>query len=486
MISANVFNIASVNADALYEVTKMGVIPSGRSVLSSLMSVSCVGGYAPEGTVSYADVLAAATQDSVDGPSEHTAMIGAYIDAQIPIVSQQIAFIQNQVTPKVYEFEAKMDATLARLEAMSPMTEFNIIQVSDVAVLRESEFLDMVQRYADPDVNIPNAPTNLPAMSTEELLRIMSVSSGALDQSLKAYLATKGDAWLQDIWHYYFARQNTSPSGSVAGNALRDGMVGIQRLPSYDRQAVGLAVFLLSRGLLDEPLEAAGMSLSNWRTLMDEMSRWSAHQAVSATRQLTSVNQNETIVISTADNGKTIVVNSDAYAKYLEQGGELTDIIGAVLHNRNMNYSIQGMQENGVKYKQVWDNYCAVSRSYMDSKAATLLRSEAMSAFAQLCKCCNEDEQEYMTECGVSFEGMQQQAHEVVEAMSLKQLRHTRDLALCLVAGIRFAHTPAKQFLTDMLEAQEAGCENPAEAAAVAALGYIADYMSCDLALTRA
>lgn len=486
MISANVFNIASINADALREVTKMGVVPSGRSILSSLVGISCVGGVSQEGDVSYADILAAATQDSADGPSEHSYVIGNYIDTLIPIVTQQIAFIQTQVVPKVCDFECKMDATMTRLEAMSPMADFNIIQVSDVSVLREAEFLDMVQRYADPDIDIPMAPGSLPALSTEELLKIMSVSSGALDQSLKAYLATKGDAWLQDIWHYYFARQNTSPSGSAGAGIHRDGLVGLQRMASYDRQAVSLAVFLLSRGMLDEPLEAAGMSLTNWRSLMDAISRWSAHQTVAATRQLTSVNQGETIVLSTADNGKTIVVNSDAYAKYLEKGGELTDIIGAVLHNRSMNYSIQGMQENGEKYKQVWDNYCAVSRSWLDSKAATMLRAEAMAAFAHLCHVCNEDEQEYMTSCGASFEGMQAQAKEILDSMSLKQLRHSRELSLCLVAGIRFAHTPAKQFLLDMQEAQDAGCEKPAEAAAVAALGYIADFLSCDLALTPA
>lgn len=486
MISANVFNIASVNADALREVTKMGVIPAGRSVLSSLMGVSCVGGFSQEGDVSYADILAASTQDSTDGPSEHSAMIGTYIDTLVPMVTQQIAFIQTQVVPRVYEFESKMDGVLTRLEGMSPMADFNIIQVSDVAVLRETEFMEMVQRYADPDVNIPDSPGSLPAMSTEELLKIMTVSSGALDQSLKAYLATKGDGWLQDIWHYYFARQNTTPSGSVGANIYQGGLAGMERMASYDRQAVALAVFLLSRGLLDEPLDNSGISLSNWRSLMDAISRWSAHQAITATRQLSSIAQGETIVISTADNGRTIVVNSEAYAKYLEQGGELTDIIGAVLSNRSLNYSIQGMQEAGDRYRQVWDNYCAISRSHMDSKAATMLRSEAMHAFVHLCKVCNEDEHEYMTTCGVSFEGMQAQVKEIVDGMSLKQLRHTRDLALCLVAGVRFAHTPAKQFLLDMQEAQDAGCEKPAEAAAVAALGYIADFLSCDLALTPA
>lgn len=483
MISANVFNIAQVNADALREVTGKQVVPAGKSVLSALVGSSCIGSVPVDNTVSYADILAAATQDSVDGPSEHTNLIGSYIDGLVPMVTHHINFIQTQVAPKVHDFETKLDETLTRLEALSPMSDFNIIQISSVVALRNEEFLAMVQRYADPDINIPSALSDLPAMSTEELLKIMSVSSGEVDQDLKAYLASKGDGWLQDIWHYYFARKNTTPTGSIAGNLFRDNFAGLAYMPAYDRQAVALTVFLLSRGMMDDPIEGAGMALNEWRSTMDAISRWSAHHASSATRQLQANEQGETIVISTADNGKTIVVNSEAYAKYLDKGGELTDIIGAVLHNKGINYSIQGMQENGDKYKQVWDNYCAVSRSYMDSKAATMLRAEAVSLFDRLCVTCNEDEQEYMTTCGVSFESMRGQVKVVLDALPLKKLKETRDLALCLVAGIRFAHTPAKQFLTDMIEAQDAGCEKPQEAAAVAALGYIADFLSCDLAL---
>ncbi len=483
MITSNVFNIAESNADALKDVIGKSVIPAGRSALSAIVSMTCVGSIPDTTEISYADVVTALTQDDTDGPSDHTTMIGAYIDKLVPLANAHIAFIQNHVAPKVTEYEEKLEAAIHSAQGINPVNDFNIIQVSSISVLQDTDFIGFLSRFRDPDIDIPGPLGYLPELTIDDIISKTAVNSEAINEQIKSWLVSKGDSWISDVWHYYFAANNTTPSGTFASSSFKDNFAGLQYLQAYDRQATSLLIFLLARGLYDEPLESAGVDLAKWRSDLDHVSRWAAYQAVAASALIKGNLESGTIVLSTTNNGKTIAVDSVNYEKYLSAGGQITDIIGAVLHNKSLNYSIQGMQESGDKYKQVWDNYMAVSKSYIDSKVATRIRTEAVEILNSLCKPCTDEEGSFMAQSTNSFETMQAKTRALVESMSLKQLLKTRELALEVVAGIRFAHTPAKQFLIDMLEAQEAGCERPQEAAAVAAIGYIADYLCTDLAL---
>lgn len=480
MITSNVFNIAQIHADALHEVTGKTVVPAGRSILSALVGMTCVGSVPDTQEITHADVVTALTQDSTDGPSEHTSVIGAYIDRLTPMVASHIAFIQNNVAPKVTEFEAALDAVVARASSMDPSADFNVVQVSGASVMGEQDFSLFVERFADGNVQAPGPISYMPAMTVAEIIEKTKVSASDVNESIKTWLVSKGDAWVNDVWAYYFASSNAAPSGSQVSAVFRGNFAGIAQMPAYDRQSVALLVFLLARGLMDSPLDIQGVNLTNWRSDLDAVSRWAANQAVSATRLLANTQTSGTVVIATANNSRTIVVDSANYAKFLSQGGSVVDVIGAVLYNKNLNYTVQNLQESGSNYRKVWENFAAMSRTSMDARAASMLRAEAVALLETMCKPCNDDEAEILN---TSLAGIRAKAKDYVESLSLKALMKTRDVSLELVAGIRFAHTPAKQFLTDMVAAQEAGCQSPQEAAALAGQMYIADFLTTDLAL---
>lgn len=484
MISTNVFQIAQANAQALKATINKSITASGRSILSNLVGLSYIGSIPDSDKVTMADVLAAATDDSLDGPSAHTAQIGGYIDTLIPLVSSHISFVQNTVCPKVFSFDEKYSEVVRRLDQQTPYGLFDIVELTAPAPLGNDNFMMLIERFADKGVPAANPVVTLPAQSVQELLEIMRVSSQSVNDDIVKWIAEQGDDWLLDLWHHYFAGANTSPSGN--GHQFKGSFNGIGNLPTFERLNVALAVFLLARGLLDNPLDNSAMSLSQWRDTMDSISRFAGAQVQYAIGSLKTIERLETVILGVTNDSKRILVNSPTYTKYLDAGGTIEDILGAAVSNKAQTYTLGTLQEQGEGFREVWKNFQAMGQSSLNARAAVTMRNEAKALFANTLRDLTDDEIQILNMKNQSRESLQTQADECIDSLSLKDLRDCSHLAVCLIAGIRYSHTPAKQFLCDMKEAEEAGCETPAEAAAVAAINYVCDFLTCDLALTDA
>lgn len=480
MINSKIFEICAGHADGFYEATGKTIVPAGRSMLSSLVSLSTVGSVPEGGPVSYAQVLQAQTQDSVDGPSLHTAAIGAQIDYLIPLVSSHIAFVQNNVRGKVMAFHEAMEEEISRQNARTPYESFDIVQVSEPELLHNADFMDMVKLYADPDSVIP-AFTQMPALSFEELSKAMAVT-GSANTQVSNFIGSVGEAWLLDLWATYFATGNMGVSGQNEGQ-FEGGILGLQNLPALQRMNNSLAVFLISRGLMEDPVEGASMSLGDWRHAMDKISRFAAAQFASGARFVETTLRDESVIIGVSSNQRRISVYAPMYVKYMEEGGTVEDILGAALANSSTTYSLSELQSRNTDFQAVWKNFQVTNQSSMDYRSLMQLRSTASSLFEDVLKEVDSDELACIQHLGNSFDGMRAQAAAVIEGMSLAGLRRAEDLALTLVAGIRFAHTPAESFLRNMMEAEQAGCKSAQEAAAYAAALYVADYMASEMAI---
>lgn len=482
MIDSKIFEIAQTHADAIQDATGKVIVPAGRTAMSNLVALSAVSPTTVVGSqMEYADLLEASTRDSADAPSMHTTAIGEHIDSLIPLVSSHISFIQNTVRPKVTEFEQKLGELAASLSRENPMGLFEVVQVSSPAPLEDQGLLDLVERFADANILNPGNLGSLPAASVEELAKIMTVSSTQVDNQVKAWLAERGDAWLLSIWQTYFASANMAEV--EGGMKLIRNFTAISSMNPFQRLEVGLTVFLLARGLVDEPMDGAGMDLGTWRASMDAISRYAAQQVKSALSLLERVKSNQVLIVSFDERAKRVVVHSPVYMQYLQEGGAIEDVLGAALSGSLPSYNLAVMREKGAEFKDIWNNYANVGRATLDMRAVTQLANEAKSLFLTTLMASNEDEQALLDEQRNSFENMRARADEIIDSCTLKQLQDVRELSLKLIAGVRFKHTPAESFLRDMLDAEAGGCKNAQEAAFIAALNYVSAYCASLLGL---
>lgn len=482
MINSTVFNIALTNAAALQAATGKRIAATNRSMLSNLVGLSYVGDVPQTGEITYGDVLQAVTQDSVDGPSLHTNALANEIETLTPMVANHIAFIRNTVCPKVHSFEEVMANAVARVNDHDPLAAFEVVQVSPPNPVTNEDFMELVQRFADANMSAPAGLGNFPPLSKEDIARAMEVSSASVNESIKNWIAERGENWLTDIWHYYFAQASTRSSGT---HGYAGGWAGIAAQTPFQRLDTALAIFLIARGLYDEPVENAAVSLSDWRSIMDQASRFAGAQAMAALRLVDTTNRQEVLILGISDQGKRVTVNSPIYTRYLEEGGKVDDVLGAAISGKMMQYSLVDMRENGQEYAKIFSSYRSITQNNLAATAVMRLRAEAKAAFAHALEGMSEDEIEVLSAQNRTAASLQELAEREIDAKVLPQLENVGHLAIELIAGIRFAHTPARQFLLDMEAAEEAGCTCPQEAAAVAALNYLCSYAASNLALVN-
>lgn len=481
MISNSIYSIAAANAVALKEATGKSIMPTGNSVFSNMVGLSYVGSI-PEGQeITYGDVLQAVTQDSVDGPSAHSQALGAEVDALIPLVSSHIAFVRNTVLPKVKEFEETMQGAIGRADALDPMESFDITYVNAAGPMGDQDFVSLVERFADDNMRVPATLGYLPALGIDDISKAMMVSSAAVNNTIKQWIAERGEDWLLNVWHHYFATANTNPVTSTT--RFTGNFNGIQAQSSFQRLDTSLAVFLIARGLMDEPPEGVRISLNEWRRIMDDVSRWAGSQVKIAARQVDTSNKQEILILGMSDAGRKITVNSTVFNSFVETGGSIEDVLGAALSGKSTTYTLSAFKDMGTTFRDIWNNFKLISLSSIESKATMQLRAEAKNAFAKVLAPVNDDEAQLLLETNQSVQAMAATADKCIDSMTIKDLRCSDSMAIDLIAGIRFAHTPAKQILSDMCSAEKAGCTSPQEAAGMAALNYLCSYAACNLAL---
>lgn len=483
MIPASIFQIAQGHAAALKETTGKSITPVGRSTLSELVAHSYIGVLPESDQVSMADVLAAATSDDMDGPSIHSAILGSRIDSLVPLVASHISFVKNEVCKAMYAFEEKYGTEVGKIESATPYGMFDIREMTMAAPMENAGISDLVERFADMNSPIPPLLQTLPAQSADQLLEFMRVSSNSANESINKWISDQGHGWLEAIWQHYFASASVTPNPAFV---FRGGYAGMASMPAFERLNVGLAVFLLARGLMDEPMEGAGMGLSQWRQDMDIISRFAGGQARHAMSMLDMIKRQQIVILGVSNQGKTVSVNSEFYGKFIDAGGTIEDVLGAALSNRTQTYSYDTLTSEGSGFREIWRNYQAMGQSSLNARAVITLRAEAKALFNEATKGLEGEEAQLLALSGLNAESLYQRGCDMIDNMGLDQLRDSSKMAMELIAGLRYAHTPAKQFLCDMKEAEAAGCTEPSEAVLLAAINYVADAASAELALTTA
>lgn len=484
MINPNVYLIASAHADALREVCNQAVIPASNSVMSMLMNDSYMLTGSTGESKTVADILAAATSDDLSGPSDHSSVMGARIDTLIPLVAGHIDFIQNVVTPDVRRFDETLQAAVGKLDNISPTQEFNIVQTSIPEVLNIEDFKGLVERYANENMNVPGVITNFPPQSPEQMYAAMRVTSSTVNAAMGRWIATLGDEWFMDLWANYFAGANVAPAGTRSKFSPNFNTIG--NLPTFDRLNVATALFLLARGYKDDPIDGAGMSLNEYTRVLDDVSRFAGAQVRSGLFHADMITRQKQVVVGVSENGKVITVNTPFYVEFLEAGGDETILLGATMATGAKTISLDTLQSSDVNYSDIWRNYQAMNQSSLNAAATVSLRAVAKAAFSDCVRGISDEEKQVLDLGQKNATVLEAEATKCIEQMTLNDLRDTRCAALCLVAGIRYGHTPAKQFLQDMFDAEQAGCESPQEAALIAALNYVADAQAFELALVPA
>lgn len=477
MITQSIYNVAKAQADGLKNALNMKVVPGARSILSTLIDMSYV--TAGDQTAVRVEEV---TSDSPGVVSAHSGAVGTLIDQLTPVVESHILFIQNQVNPKVDELYGELEKYRETAGRMGPASMFDIRTLVAPASVDNSSLRSMIEDYAQEGVTEPVRMTTLPAVTYEDLLGWMATSNGTVDAEVREWLATLGEDWLMNVWAYYFASSNATVTTVPGQASYKGGLSEINAMPSVNRVELTTALFLISRGLLSVTLDAdVGMSLNQWRANMDAYSRISAAIFKNSVKMLDMYARSKTLILNVDENGRSAVVYGPVYNAWLSDGNSVDIIFGAILSGKARTYTVDDLNEG--PYYAIWSNFEKTQDAVMRQRIDVALRAHALGLLRSICYKFSEEEESYFENSGAAFNGMMEQASEWLEKLTPTELDDTMNVAIKLVAGFRYKHTPAFQFMSDMHQLYRSGCKDPREAASLAAINYLSDYLSAQLAL---
>lgn len=494
MIAQSTYQIAANTAQAIYASLGCRVIPKSDSMLGQLNSLTYTGTEgrvipAKEGqSVTTAELVASLTVDTAQASSSHTAAIGAMIDELSPVVAKHIAYVQTVVKPKFLDAQQSLQEKVSVLQSQSVAANFDVIQVAVSPLIDDEAFLGLVKRFGEGGI-VPNKNLiTLPVLTFQQLLDTTAVSSRATDATAKQWLAEKGEDWLLGVYTAFFASANMPQQLVSKESRYEEGIVGLTRMPLLQRIDVAVAVFLLARGFLDAMPENAdhiGMTLAQWRDAMDTYSRFAGHQLDISLKQLTSMRQAGTVVVGISERSERVMVLADTYAAWLGAGGTVETLLGAVISERSSTYTANNLTENARDYDAIWGNYAAVGESSRQLRMRQSLIAHAANLYAMEEAKPLAEELELRQLPGYQSGKKTGEVADYLNSLTTEQLQDSTEVALVLVAKFRFDYTPAYSFLSDMLTAQKNGCKDAQEAAGVAALNYVCDYLSTHLTLVQ-
>lgn len=486
MISSSVFNIAKNSADALFSATGHRIVPISSSIVGAMMESSYTTAATEEGqAVDAGELIEQMTMDTAQSSSMHSFNKGVFADELIPKVQSHIHFIQNEVRPRFVQLQEQLHEFIEEHTKNGAASMFDVQAVVEPAMMGEDSFRGLIDRFADENVNEAETLTTLPAMGYNDLLSVMQLSNDSIDASAKAWLQSKGEEWLSCVYSCFFSRNNQPIPECHENTAMAKGMDALYGLPMAQRMDVGTAVFLIARGLLDTPPEAdVGMTLNQWRDVMDRYSRVAANAVMSAWDQYESTRSEDTLIIGITNNGYGAIVYEPTLNKFLEEGGCIELIFGAIVSNRQLSYTRSEIISNSQDYKKIWENFEATAEQTIRARVQNGVRSFVVSTYINGLREQSALEAEYYAENAIDPQSTVEIVDNYLRDLSRSDILNAEKVALEVIAGIRYSYTPAKQFLTDMLDMHASGCIEVSEAALVAAVNYVADYLSTQVGLT--
>lgn len=382
----------------------------------------------------------------------------------IDAVRSHVAFAKNVVAPAVEELVQRVTDAL---NALSPSALLGMeVKVCGMPeVLANASLQQAVRRYADTAYDVPAMVVRMPEMDAAQIAELLSTAGSGMKAEIQAWLATKGDAFLSNLWSGVF--QITPVAPGMTARSFKDWI----ECP-VDGNDNALAIFLLAKRLMESTPDGVQMSARMLESALAEYRNQAAAKLCRTLDQEALYDRVGTLVRNQTE--RTVTVNAGVYRSWIEAGGSNEVLFGNAL-SRQPSYTKDDLTARSPELQTAWNKH-AGSVAMLEATRKTVRTKELLASCfrEQITQACEGDPSVQATK-SIILRAFNEELELVREA----DLKDIYSCALRLVCRSRFVKTEAERILMGIELAKR---ENPSldvrEAAALSVIKYVAWWVS--------
>ena len=414
----------------------------------------------------------------------YPAAVATLVDQIYPLVTAHISHARNVVVPLVKGLAENYLAYLESAKIKDPTSMFEVCKVKLPSILTDEGFISDISYARERRLSVPAEYLRLDGKQPEEIIELCMTGSARYDEQIKTMLLSKNPGWMEQVWFGIFGKNEYITQDSYCLNGYESLSVHSRCTPQ-EMAELSLVVYLIARKLQMNIPEGVNMSLTKFDNLITSIKDYAAGCLNQHLYKVAQANSTKTLVMQYSDAEYCIYVNGDLYGEWLDAGNSPEILLGMVCSGSYVK-TIPEINEKSEQYKKAWDNFVTLHNAKEVNNRHIYARKALISLFnEQLQKEIPEEKDVRQKETNFNDSRLKK-AYEFIDSMSISQLDDAFNVALHLVARIRFDYTSAFYILKDIDTVCKANPDiDVREAANLATINYVGDYLADQIAIKK-
>lgn len=459
------------------------LLPVPGSLLGELVSESVppasdlnwlIGVSPQELAMNYGIVISQMTEDKTGQPSEHSMVLGGFVDQLSKVVTGHLAYAKGVVRPAVTELKTELLAIEQRLKASFQEVDVKMESRYLPEILKDDSFLDSLRIYNERTPTKVEGRLNLGSRTNDEVRALMTTGHQRTDEMIVTWLSRQPANFPISVWNTYF---NTEP-GVERFDKMSSGVMDVFQDADFT-----LGAYLIANRIKDEVQATSDLGLSAYKNLVGEVIDHVAPRLVGNLKQVYNLVKGKRIVVGTSPLKKMIVVNGELYDQWIATGGKPETILGMYVLNEVL-YSADLIDAKSEYFQRKWQGYTTMLHTRNSNSFFARFKEETLLAFERSLAKELQGEEELNQLNRNRLTTIATTGRDYIDDLGSDEF-DIEKMALVLVAKIRFSHTSAFQILSDIVAASKA---NPnidvRDAALIATINYVGDWLA-DMITTK-
>jgi hypothetical protein len=240
---------------------------------------------------------------------------------------------------------------------------------------------------------------------------------------------------------------------------------------------------LISLALFNEPDDSlSNITLANYNSMIAEFRNYSGSIINQTLFALKNIINSETLVLYVKH--KEVGVVGEVYRYWLKNGGTIETIFGMAVTNTRYT-TVPLANENKENLEKAWFNHLTFKASSDKLNEFNAFIDATTFAFRELMLKHTTEEDEAFNQPSY-LETVEKLFKEQLANIRIDDISNRTALALRLVATCRFYYTDSYKILSTINRVMEANDKvDPREAALIASIEYLADYVSAQISVGK-